>query len=46
MIRRISSNWFFDGDLGHLERDMARLADELRADLDQLFLRASSATSP
>jgi len=28
-----------DGDFGHLKRDVA-VADELRADLDQLILRA------
>jgi hypothetical protein len=29
-----------DGDLGHLKRDIAAVAHELRADLDQLFLQA------
>src|SRR5258705_12355515 len=28
-----------DGDLGHLEDDIAAVADDLRADLDQLFLQ-------
>lgn len=31
--RKISEH----GDLGHLERDIARVADDLRTDLDQLF---------
>ena len=31
---------FWNGDLGHLERDVAAVADDLRADLDQLFLQA------
>ena len=26
-----------DGDLGHLERDVAPVADDLRADLDELL---------
>ena len=29
-----------DGDLGHLEGDIAAVADDLRADLDQLLLQA------
>ena len=29
-----------NGDLGHLEGDIAAVADDLRADLDQLFLQA------
>src|SRR5256884_5220907 len=29
----------WDGDLGHLEDDIAAVADDLRADLDQLFLQ-------
>jgi hypothetical protein len=29
-----------DRDLSHLERDIAAVADNLRADLDQLFLEA------
>jgi hypothetical protein len=29
-----------DGDLGHLEGDIASMADDLRADLNQLFLQA------
>ena len=30
----------WDGDLGHLERDVAAVADNLCADLDQLLLQA------
>ena len=30
----------WDGDLGHLERDIAPMADDLRADLDQLLFEA------
>ena len=30
----------WDGDLGHLEGDIAAVADDLRADLDQLLLQA------
>ena len=30
----------WDGDLGHLERDVVAVADDLRADLDQLLLQA------
>ena len=33
---------FRNGDLGHLERDIAPMADDLRADLDQLLLRLVS----
>jgi hypothetical protein len=33
----------WDGDLGHLDRDIAPMADDLRADLDELLL---SATNP
>jgi hypothetical protein len=29
-----------DRDVGHLEGDVAAVADDLRADLDQLFLQA------
>ena len=29
-----------NGDFGHLEGDIAAMAHDLRADLDQLFLRA------
>ena len=29
-----------DGDLDHLEGDIASMADDLRADLNQLFLQA------
>ena len=29
-----------NGDLGHLEGDIAAVAHDLRADLDQLFLQA------
>jgi hypothetical protein len=29
-----------DGDLGHLERDVAPVADDLRADLDELLSQA------
>ena len=29
-----------NGDLGHLEGDIAAVADDLRADFDQLFLQA------
>ena len=28
-----------NGDLGHLERDIAPMADDLRADLDELLLQ-------
>ena len=31
---------FGNGDFGHLKRDIAAMADDLRADLDQLFLQA------
>ena len=30
----------WDGDLGHLKGDIATVADDLRADLDQLLLQA------
>jgi hypothetical protein len=30
----------WDGDLGHLECDIAPMADDLHADLDQFFLQA------
>ena len=30
----------WDGDLGHLKGDKATVADDLRADLDQLLLQA------
>ena len=30
----------WDGDLGHLEDDIAAVANDLRADLDQLLLQA------
>jgi hypothetical protein len=30
----------WDGDLGHLEGDVAAVADDLGADLDQLLLQA------
>jgi hypothetical protein len=30
----------WDGDLGHLEGDIAAVAHDLRADLDELFLQA------
>jgi hypothetical protein len=30
----------WDGDLGHLEGNIAAVADDLRADLDQLLLQA------
>jgi hypothetical protein len=38
IIRRMSAKRF--GDLGHLECDMAAVAHDFRADLDQLFLEA------
>ena len=37
----MSANRFpSDGDFGHLKRDIAAMAHDLRADLDQLFLQA------
>jgi hypothetical protein len=30
----------WDGDLGHLEGNIAAVADDIRADLDQLLLQA------
>ena len=38
--RRMSANRLWNGDLGHLEGDIAAVADDLRADLDQLLLQA------
>jgi len=32
----------WDGDLGHLEGDIAAVAHDFRADLDQLLLQACS----
>ena len=32
----------WNGDLGHLEGDITPVADDLRADLDQLFFQATS----
>ena len=41
IIRRMSAKKIFgNGDFGHLKRDIAAMADDLRADLDQLFLQA------
>ncbi len=40
----LSEQGFGDGDLLHLESDVAAVAHDLRADLDQLFPQASSPT--
>ena len=36
----------WDGDLGHLERDVAAVADDLRTDLDQPLLQARQRPVP
>jgi hypothetical protein len=38
--RRAPEELSRDRDLGHLERDIAAVADDLRADLDRLFVQA------
>ena len=35
-----AKRFFGNRDFGHLKRDIAAMADDLRADLDQLFLQA------
>ena len=37
---------FRDGDLGHLEGDIAAMADDLGTDLDQLLLEAGQRPVP
>ena len=46
MSAKISANICRGTDLGHLERDVATVADDLGADLDQLLEEAVRAAHP
>ena len=39
--QNVGEQLFRNGNLGHLERDVAAMADDLRANLDQLLLQGS-----